>query len=352
MNKNKCTIRIRKNSVIYVLCPGDLVTGGPDALHQLVYYLTKLGYNAKISYYGNEKATCPELYKKYSPSVTPLCDIPDERQNVVVCPESSTYLLERYNRAQKCVWWLSYGYYDNAKVLKMPFKVKFKNAVKHILNLFLPKNKKFIYSKNKKERNRAYVDGSTINLCGSKYAYTQIERNHKHIRKKAMFVEPLSPEFLREEYVPLTSKGRSDAVLYNPSKPSDVMERLLKRDDISFLPLKGYSPEELISLFNKSKLYIDFGNFGGPERLPKESVLNGTLLLVGKRGAAVNDFDVAIPDKYKVENYDDDEAVAQRIKYMLANYDELIADFAPFRKKIQNLEKEFLKEIAEIFVRV
>lgn len=140
-------------------------------------------------------------------------------------------------------------------------------------------------------------------------------------------------------------------VLYNPSKPSATAAELLKRNDISFLPLKGYSPEELIALFRRSKLYIDFGEFGGPERLPKESVLNGTLLLVGKRAAAVNDFDVAIPDKYKMENYADVEAVAEKIKYMLANYDGLIDDFAPFRKKIEGLKDGFVDSIRKIFVR-
>lgn len=342
-NKN-CAIKIKENSIIYILCPGGLITGGPDALHQLAYYLTRLGYNAKMSYYGNEDAPVPDIYKKYSPSVVPLKEIADERQNVIICPESFTVLLKNYKYAQICVWWLSYIYYSGHFMPKLPRLVKFKNAIKQALNFFLPKGKKLEYGGPFK------IDGTVINLCGSKYAYEQIRRLHIH--RRAMLVEPLSLEFLKSGVSEnLTSAGRSDVVLYNPSKPSDIMAELLKRDDISFLPLKGYSPEELIGLFRKSKLYIDFGEFGGPERLPKESVLNGTLLLVGKRGAAVNDFDVAVPDKYKMENYDDAAAAAEKIKYMLANYDALIGDFAPFRKKIEGLKSGFTDSIQKIFVR-
>ena len=35
------------------------------------------------------------------------------------------------------------------------------------------------------------------------------------------------------------------------------------------------TPEEISDLFRKVKLYVDFGNFPGPERLPKEAVYNG-----------------------------------------------------------------------------
>ena len=36
--------------MIYVFCPYGLVTGGPDALHQLVYYLNKIDKKASIVY--------------------------------------------------------------------------------------------------------------------------------------------------------------------------------------------------------------------------------------------------------------------------------------------------------------
>lgn len=350
MKNKKCKIKLKKNSVIYVLCPGGLVTGGPDALHQLAYYLTQLGYNAKMSYYGNEDAPVPELYKKYSPSVVRFKDIADERQNVIICPESATSVVAFYEKAQICVWWLGYINREDCPIFKKSPRVKFNNAVKKILNVFLPTDKKLGYGHGKPSK-RFIVEGTdVINLFGSKYAYEQAGLNYK-MRRRAMLVEPLSPEFLGGGYLDLTSAGRSDVVLYNPAKPFDVMTELLKRKDISFLPLRGYTSEELIKLFKKSKLYIDFGDFGGPERMPKESVLNGTLLLVCKRGAAVNDFDVAIPDKYKMENFSDVKAVAERIKYMLANYDKLIVDFAPFRNKIAGLKSGFIDSIKEIFVK-
>jgi hypothetical protein len=110
------------------------------------------------------------------------------------------------------------------------------------------------------------------------------------------------------------------------------------------------TPQQIIELFRKSKLYIDFGFFGGPERMPKESVHNGTLLLVGKRNAAKNDFDVAIPNEFKIKDYNNEEVVVEKIKYMLNNYDLLIGQFEPFRKKILALEENFIRAIREIFI--
>lgn len=52
---------------VFVLCPANYVTGGPDALHQIVFYLNGLGVNSTIAYIadGNSDIEIPQPYKVY-----------------------------------------------------------------------------------------------------------------------------------------------------------------------------------------------------------------------------------------------------------------------------------------------
>jgi hypothetical protein len=59
-------IEVKKDTTIYVACPAKAATGGPELLHQLVFKMNQLGYNAKMFYYpNNEKDPVHPFYKKY-----------------------------------------------------------------------------------------------------------------------------------------------------------------------------------------------------------------------------------------------------------------------------------------------
>ena len=38
--------------IVYVLCPHMVLSGGPELLHQFVFYLNSSGIKAYITYYG------------------------------------------------------------------------------------------------------------------------------------------------------------------------------------------------------------------------------------------------------------------------------------------------------------
>ena len=341
-------IKLRKDSIIYILCPGNMATGGIEALHQLRYYLDKCGHNAFLAYYYD-----PHIhprYKCYDPKVVPLKDIKDEKQNVIIVSESITSSLKNYHYATKCIWWLGVQCYDgDFNSVPIDFKHEVRKMIKDMIPLSILgiKRKIQLRLKPNNEYHPYWIEKTDINLTGSKFAYDYVKKRYKNTK---MFVEPISMDFLETDAPELSSKGRSDVIPYNPSKPSDIMNKLLQRTDIQFVPIKNMTPTQIIDLFRKSKLYIDFGFFGGPERIPKESVHNGMLLLVGKRNAAINNFDVAIPNEFKIKNYNNEELIVEKIKYMLSHYDELIGQFDPFRKKILALEENFIQAIKEIFV--
>ena len=333
-----------KSSKIYIFCPHDSVSGGPDALHQLCYYMNFIGIDASLVYFYTNITQCQKRFEKYNPKIITYKEVEDKIGNTIIVPETATNVLRKYKNMQKCIWWLSYGFYDGFWNGSVRAQKRFKNFAKCILNIFKRRNKYQIIPASPIK-----ISDEIYNFCGSKYAYDKLkECNYKNIE---MLVEPLSLDFIKEGQASnLTSEGRSNVVLYNPAKPSEIMKRLLKRHDLQFKPIQGMSLSEIIDLFRATKLYIDFGEFGGPERLPKESVFNGTCLLVGKRNAAVNDFDVAIPEKYKVEDYNNEELVVSNIKDILNHYDDYIMDFEFFRTKISRLETEFLSQIQQLFV--
>jgi hypothetical protein len=339
-------IRLKKDSFIYILCPGNMASGGMDALHQLRYYLDKCGYNARLAYYYD-----PYIHPRYlcyEPKAVALEEIEDNEKHVIVVPESVTCFLKNYPRATKCIWWLSLAFYDgDSNMIPTDCRRKLKKTLKDLLPAFMIDLKRQLQRQSSLNNFAYRIGKNDINLVGSQFACDQVKKRYRNVK---LFVEPLSMDFLNVNPPELSAKHRCNTIPYNPAKPSNIMNRLLRRNDLQFTPIKDMTPQEIIELFRRSKLYVDFGFFGGPERIPKESVHNGTLLLVGKRNAAKNNFDVAIPNEFKIKDYNNEALVVEKIKYMLDNYDTLIDRFEPFRKKILALEAHFIRSIREVFI--
>lgn len=332
-------IECKKTTKIYIYCEANMMSGGPEALHQLRWYLERNGYNAYLVYTGVQlgKNPTPSRYAKYvidETNIVDINDIEDSSDNCVIASESQTARLWETRYTKKIIWWLSVinrdtNFMDNVFSLK--------TRVKRLLlccSFWHPSVRPFA-------RSRA------VNLCASKFAY-EFVTNRLHLPADYL-VEPLSKEFLDIGMYYDKGTCRLNKVAYNPSKPSAVMNKLLRKNDFEFIPIKGMTPQQIADVFRNVKLYVDFGNFPGPERMPKEAVYNGANILVGYRNAAKNDFDIAIPDLYKIRNYNDVEYVTLRIQEMLNNYQNHFHDFDNFRRKIDNLEYEFEYSLNKIF---
>ncbi len=341
-------IQLSKKSIIYVLAPGNLASGGPEALHQLHYYLIKSCYQTRLVYFQDAKLH-PQ-YEKYTPQIIPIDQVVDSEENVIIVPEMHTIYLNQIKKARKCIWWLGLQFYDGFDAFPQTIRRKIKSKLRKIIPSSIFELRKEFYKKFDYEKYlvQAYkIKPEDHNLCGSMFTYQFTKERFNNVH---LLVEPLGLEFLDFGDIDLSSKNRGNKILYNPSKSSTIMKKLLTRTDLEFEPIQGLDVKGMKNLFQQSKLYVDFGKFPGPERLPKETVLNGTMLLVGKRNASENNFDVAIPEQYKLEDFNNEELVVSKIKDMLANYDELIGDFDFFRKKVKNLEQKFIESIRSIFI--
>ena len=321
---------------VYIFTPAKVRSGGPEALHQLAYYLHKMGIDAYTVYYtylGFPEAQPIDRYKQYGVEVKTYGEIEDVADNFVIAPESAPWCLNGFKKTQKCIWWLSVAYHD----------VREGTAKERLVYI----KRKALGQNVDNYRNVDFNLRNCWHLCGSKYAYEEVGKKFPGGAVKYM-VEPISLDFLVKGNADLPSE-REDVVLYNPSKPSAIMNELLKRGRFNYVPLKGFTPEGLAERYKNAKLYVDFGLFGGPERMPKEAAYFGCNILVANHNAAANDFDVAIPSQYKVEDGTSAEQIEDRIAEMLTHYEIQNGDFLPFKEKVERLEECFMEQLNSIF---
>lgn len=348
----------KNNSIVYVLCPANHVTGGPDALHQMVYYLNQNGVNAKIVYTADatlESVVIPETYKIYVESFLTEKDIIDAPENSIVFSEVHVHKINQFKRAKFFLWWLSI---NNNK------KYSLKNKCIYFLTLPLRIMKNWGYYKNNTMKAiksmLAHEDYSfksespnISHLCASYYAYDYVSRRSKNPVTKC--IEPISKLFLdaySREKNNISNQNRKDIILYNPvRKYNHILDKISSvASELKFEPLQGLTQQQLIEKYKTCKLYIDFGAFPGAERIPKEAVLFGCAIITGKRGASGFHGDVPIPEEYKFGDPENQiKKIADKIRYVLNNYENVYSDFDEYRKTVLNLEENFLKSLNDIF---
>ncbi len=345
----------------YVLCHSGLVTGGSDALHQLVFYLNNTGRNATIVYCSGlknkNKCSIPESYGKYVKTFKNRLP-KDDVDNIIIIPETKAYYAKLYKKSQVYIWWLSVNnfYKTNAKLTA-------KNIIKNFIRtcakcLFYPKQFWIHYKEVIAESfYNGYVFSNerknVTHLCASYYALDFINKHSTNDKYK--FIEPISKYFL-DKYEELKNKNteRKGLILYNPIKSGEFIEMIKNKDcDLKFFPLRGLSQGELIEYYKKAKLYVDFGPFPGAERMPKEAVLFGCNIITGRFGASAFYEDVPILEKYKIDvRLETKENIVKRIQECLFNYENDYNDFDEYRNTVLNLEKNFIESINKIFVYV
>lgn len=325
-------LNVKENSKIYVACPANIATGGPELLHQLVYELTKLGRNAFMFYYkcGKENPV-HSAYKKYNNRF--VDEIDDDTANILIVPEVNTGMIEQYKNIQKVIWWLSVdNYYD-----RFGSRSWYKRLLKRI---FAPIFKqKYSFDPN---------DG-VHHFVQSEYAYQFLKS--KNIHQIAYLSDYLNEFFIQEQLENIT-KEKENIVIYNPKKGIEFTQKLMSEagDDIQFIPLQDMTREEVAETLSKAKVYIDFGNHPGKDRIPREAAISGCCVITNKQGSAKYFEDVMIDDIYKFEDKPENIGIIiKKIKECFINYDENNEQFNFYRAKIKNEQSVFIEEVKNIF---
>lgn len=306
---------------VFVYCPNDLVTGGPEALHQFAEKGKALGYPVSIVYWPKaQSAKSKKAYGTYD--VTVAEEVTDDLETFVVVPESQTYLLRRFRSAKKVVWWLSIdNYYKSASTFSLRRFVTRKSMCS------LAEMEEFIHT------------------AQSVYARDHLlEIGYRDIL--------LATDYIRSDFFDelrgLDVSNKQDTVLYNPAKGFEFTKRLIELDSsINWQPIENKTPGEVIEMLEAAKLYIDFGHHPGRDRLPREAALYGCCILTGIKGSAKNDIDIPIPKKYKYDQAlpGNDSRIVEHIREIIGTYSSCSSEFHAYRENIRKQEKIFTGEI-------
>ena len=330
-------IKLNKNSIVYVLCPAYTKTGGPELLHQLVYKLNKFGVNSYITYFDFDLLKSDDLtpkdFKKYIKEYKLINDMNDNKNNVVIFPETSLELVKKFVNIRKGMWWLSVDNYVNKYEINDAIKIfGLKQAIVNILK-FRIKYQKDVYNFD-------------YHLCQSQYAIDYL--NKKHIKNEVYYLS----DYINSVFFKKAKNKKFNNVLYNPKKGYKFTKKLINNSlDMNWIPIKGLTTDGVQKLLRESKVYVDFGNHPGKDRFPREAVMSGCCVITGKNGSANNTIDVPIPKKYKFDRCSKNiDLIIDAIKYCINEYNESNLEFDKYRKKILNEEANFENDIKKIFV--
>lgn len=254
-----------------------------------------------------------------------------------------TSYLRLYTNAKKIVWWLSVDNY----FLNYGTTV---SSIKGKILMFLRKLKRQYYYNNKALTLKELL-GIEYHWFQSKYAHDTLIESYNI--KGQMLGDYLEDGIINNNS---TSNGRKNIILYNPKKgfgeTKKIIEFFQKNCTLKyeFVPLVGYNRRELTTLFLESKIYIDFGYHPGKDRMPREAVINGCVVITNKQGSAANSNDVPIKDQYKIGKIDGQNLgkVLSLILSVFENFDKHSFDFEGYRDSVRSEEGNFKKDLEHI----
>lgn len=118
-----------------------------------------------------------------------------------------------------------------------------------------------------------------------------------------------------------TFSNRKNIVLYNGAKCKALTQKIIdfcSDLDCQFIKLEGLTIAQIRDLALSAKVYIDFSQHGGRDRLPREMVSCGLTVITGCDGAAFNTVDVPNGVRKFRKNYDG-EYILEQIRNMIAH---------------------------------
>lgn len=305
---------------ILIHCPSNSVTGGPEALHQFCS-VSQNFIESKMCYYTDQKSFVPKKFENYNVLKT---DYHDDENIFHIIPEISTkYFVNKIKKGNIVIFWLSVDNY---------FFLKDRHIAKNIFYYFssLLTHRKPIFSLK-----------NNLHLSQSEYSNLFLKKNK--------FEYSFIGDYIRDECYSshINNKNKKNIILYNPKKGLEKLLPIIKNSKYKFIALENLNTDKLRYLFQEAKLYIDFGRLPGKDRIPREALLNNCCILLGQRGAGLNDKDFVIPTKYKI-NLNNSLYVNETlviIEDIFNNFQKNISEQEPYKTQILNEKKQFFTNV-------
>lgn len=349
-------LNITDETIIYIVAPAKVATGGPELLHQLAHLL-KNKLKLKVFMYYQPLVENP-IHNDYLEYKVPYVDkIDDSKTNIIIVPELYEYIkiLANYNNIQKVLWWLSVDFFYSSKFYNdekiKSFLCKLNNFISNKTGLLplidIPSCTLKYYDKYNLA-NEEFINSIDLHCVQSEYAKVTLEQSGiKNITKLS--------DYLNEDFMKIrpNNNNKENIVAYNPKKGVKFTNALKSiASDIKFVAIENMTREEVIKLLQKSKVYIDFGNHPGKDRIPREAAILNCVVLTGKRGSAKYKDDVFIDEEFKFDESDSSfKKILEKIIYIFDNFEHENQKFDLYREKIKREKDDFLVEAQKTFVK-
>lgn len=310
---------------IYVCSPPRVATGGVELLQQLVYELNRQQEGvSKILYLDDTPEVgwgVPSQYVKYqNPYVINMFQGDDP---VFIVPEIWAAKGEvLFAKWPTVIWWES------------------------VDNYFINHTPEQWYSFTQNQ--------SLLHMTQSMYAKRFLIENCGISANRIMEVSDYVSEDFLFGKVSLKASQRSPIVLYNKRKGLEFTNKLMEAaPTFRWMPIAEMSTEEIIEIMSKSRVYIDFGDHPGKDRMPREAAIRGCCIVTGRNGSASYPEDVPIMGRYKFERKEENiPRICARIRELLEDYDTYIPDFEEYRNTIRGERAKFEMEVGGLLAKL
>lgn len=322
----------------YVLCVPLIKTGGTELLHQLVFEINHMGGNSTIVYDHKVMEPTPQDFRKYITSYMFLEDLKWDTLDILVIPENMIDMVKKVYGVRKVVWWLSVDNFLNRNGYFG--RMKYEGFIKATYHLLRGEVKPYFNVK----KVSFYVKENWVQ---SYYAKDFLEKNG--IRNVEYLSDYINDIYL-EEYENHELYKKQDIVLYNPKKGWEFTRQLIKASpEINWTPIQNMNNLQVREIMRKSKVYIDFGNHPGKDRIPREAVASGCCVITGLNGSASFYGDLPIKNEYKYESSKKNiPLIIRKIKECIYAYETKIRDFDQYLEFIKNEKYVFSEKVRNI----
>ena len=189
-----------------------------------------------------------------------------------------------------------------------------------------------------------------VHLATSDYV-TEHLKSHK-----VPIYTPLVDGYIDREFFKSREFSKKDQVCYNATggmrqTSIDVVTNLQNLyPEVVFVPIKDMSRNEVIQTLEDSKVYLEFGNLPGKEKLLREAILKDCCVVTrGDVGCGKFFNDIQILDRYKSHPFAFDN-IYLIIKECFQNYQECLKDFTLYKRTLAVQETQFLLDIRRLFI--
>jgi hypothetical protein len=311
----------------------EIVTGGPEAIHQLAHTINAHGGYARILYMNaKHRLTASEAvgeppfasimyqaYKQYEPRPVSMEQLTED--TIVIFPEiwiDKCYSLSQATQAKCACWWLSVDNAETGSQFSDPnvrvrfFKTVFQLAQSdYAVNFLRSAGAQDIYKITDYTSQQFTVRGNFEQLC--EWPIKRLPRSVTYLPKK----------------------GKSLALAFQ--KRAQEMS-----SSIVFRPIENMTKSQVIDLLVSTEIYIDFGHQPGKDRVPREATALGCVVLLNKVGAGTSFADHPLPAVYKFSEQDIESGdLVKRVEEIFDKIDDHLLEQSYYRSAIFSEKAEF-----------